>query len=55
MIHKNYQGSFTCEMLATADVEILTTVEDVETGLALVVDAAKLRITALNILEKHRK
>lgn len=33
-------------MLATADVEILTTVEDVETGLALVVDAVKLRITA---------
>lgn len=32
-------------MLATADVEILTTVEDVETGLALVVDAVKLRIT----------
>lgn len=42
-------------MLATADVEILTTVEDVETGLALVVDAVKLRIIALNILEKCKK
>lgn len=42
-------------MLASADVEILTTVEDVETGLALVVDAVKLRITALNILEKQKK
>lgn len=42
-------------MLATADVEILTTVEDVETGLALVVGAVKLRITALNILEQHKK
>lgn len=42
-------------MLATAEVEIFTTVEDVETGLALVVDAVKFRITALNILEKHKK
>lgn len=42
-------------MLATADVEILTTVEDVETGLALVVDAVKLRLTALNASRKTQE
>lgn len=42
-------------MLATADVEILTTVEDVETGLALVVDAVKWRITALNASRKAQE
>lgn len=42
-------------MVATADVEILTTVEDVETGLALVVDAVKLRIIALNASRKAQE
>lgn len=55
MLHINITRSFTCEMLATADVETLTTVEDVETGLALVVDAVKLRITALNASRKAQE
>lgn len=43
-------------MLATADVEILTTVEDVETGLALVVDAVKLRITAyIHVYDEYER
>lgn len=41
-------------MLATADVEILTTVEDVDTGLALVVDTVKLRITLYKYIRFKR-